>query len=32
VFATTNHVKIGYLTKDTLQKWERDKLDAAKTA
>jgi hypothetical protein len=31
IFASSKHVRIGYLSKDTLAKWERDKLDAAKT-
>ena len=30
VFASSEHLKIGYLTKETLAQWEKDQLDAQK--
>jgi len=29
VFAGTTHVRMGYMTKETLQQWEQDVLDKA---
>lgn len=32
IFVSTQHIKIGYLSKGTLMQWEKDKLNDAKTA